>query len=131
MVVSNNDAFLQQLIQNQHRAIRYYVFFAAGLASLGVVIIMIAFLSPAWLDPNSPIIPDTFKGLFGMGGAFVSSLSAFQVREILNRKEKIQAFETIKLQMHNLKDTPKAKREDSQKRLEELIWKVLEKTALS
>ena len=66
-----------------------------------------------------------------MGGAFVSSLSAFQVKEILNRKEKIQAFETIKVQMQNLKSTPKSKREDSQKRLEELIWKVLEKTALS
>ncbi|NOT05435.1 MAG: hypothetical protein HOP27_12635 [Anaerolineales bacterium] len=131
MVVSNNDAFLEQLIQNQRRAIRYYVLFAAGLVTLGIVVITIAFVSPFWLDPKSPIIPDTFKGLFGMGGAFVSSLSAFQVKEILNRKEKIQAFETIKVQMQNLKSTPKSKREDSQKRLEELIWKVLEKTALS
>jgi hypothetical protein len=57
-------------------------------------------------------------------------LSAFQVKEVLNRKEKIQAFETIKVQMQNMKNTPKSKREDSQKRLEELIWKVLEKTAL-
>ncbi len=131
MVVSNNDAFLEQLIQNQRRAIRYYVLFAVGLVTLGIVVITIAFASPLWLDPQSPIIPDTFKGLFGMGGAFVSSLSAFQVKEILNRKEKIQAFETIKVQMQNLKSTPKSKREDSQKRLEELIWKVLEKTALS
>jgi len=108
MVVSNNDAFLEQLIQNQRRAIRYYVFFAAGLVILGIVVITIAFVSPSWLDPKSPIIPDTFKGLFGMGGAFVSSLSAFQVKEILNRKEKIQAFETIKVQMQNLKSTPKS-----------------------
>lgn len=131
MVATNNDVFLEQLIHNQRRAIRYYVFFAAGLVALGIIVITIAFVSPSWLAPNSPIVPDTFKGLFGMGGAFVSSLSAFQVKEILNRKEKIQAFETIKVQMRSLKDTPKSKREDSQKRLEELIWKVLEKTALS
>jgi hypothetical protein len=106
------------------------LFFAAGLVILGIVVIAIAFASPSWLGANSPIIPDTFKGLFGMGGAFVSSLSAFQVKEVLNRKEKIQAFETIKVQMQNMKNTPKSKREDSQKRLEELIWKVLEKTAL-
>ncbi|MBI5944566.1 MAG: hypothetical protein HY864_09370 [Chloroflexi bacterium] len=131
MVATNNDVFLEQLIQNQRRAIRYYVLFAGGLVALGIIVITFAFVSPSWLAPNSPIIPDTFKALFGMGGTFVSSLSAFQVKEILNRKEKIQAFETIKVQMRSLKDTPKSKREDSQKRLEELIWKVLEKTALS
>ena len=131
MIVSDNDAFLEKLIQNQRRAIRYFVFFAVGLVALGVVVIAIAFISPSWLGSNSPIVPDTFKGLFGMGGAFVSSLSAFQIKEVLNRKEKIQAFETIKEQMNNLQESPKSKREDSQKRLEELIWKVLEKTALS
>lgn len=131
MVVSANDAFLDQLIENQHKAIRYYVLFAVGLVGLGIVVIVIAFASPLWINSKAAIIPDTFKGLFGIGGAFVSSLSAFQIKEILNRKEKIQAFETIKEQMKSLKDSPRSRRADSQKRLEELLWKVLEKTALS
>jgi hypothetical protein len=131
VVISANDAFLDQLIDNQRKALRYYVFFAAGLVSIGIVVIVIAFASPFWIDPGATIIPDTFKGLFGIGGAFVSSLSAFQIKEILNRKEKIQAFETIKEQMKSLKDTPRSKRAESQKRLDELLWKVLEKTALS
>ena len=131
MVISANDAFLDQLIENQRKAIQYYVLFAVGLVSLGIVVILIAFVSPLWIDPKVAIIPDTFKGLFGIGGAFVSSLSAFQIKEILNRKEKIQAFETIKEQMKSLKASPRSKRADSQKRLEELLWKVLEKTALS
>jgi hypothetical protein len=131
MVAMGNDAFLHQLIENQRRAIKYYVFFALGFVVLGIVIIALAFASPVWLGSNSPIIPDTFKGLFGMGGAFVSSLSAFQFKEILNRKEKIHAFETIKMQIISLKKNSKSKEDDSQKRLDELIWKVLEKTALS
>jgi len=131
MVAMGNDAFLDQLIDNQRRAIRYYVFFALGFVLLGIVVIAFAFASPAWLGSDSPIIPDTFKGLFGLGGTFVSSLSAFQFKEVLNRKEKIQAFESIKTQMKSLKKSSRSKGDDSQKRLEELIWKVLEKTALS
>jgi len=131
MVAMGNDAFLDQLIDNQRRAIRYYVFFALGFVLLGIVVIAIAFASPTWLGSDSPIIPDTFKGLFGLGGTFVSSLSAFQFKEVLNRKEKIQAFESIKTQMKSLKKSSRSKGDDSQKRLEELIWKVLEKTALS
>ncbi|MDO8451892.1 MAG: hypothetical protein Q7S76_03415 [bacterium] len=131
MVTMGNDAFLDKLIDNQRRAIRYYVFFALGFVALGVVVIAFAFASPSWLGSDSPIIPDTFKGLFGLGGTFVSSLSAFQFKEVLNRKEKIQAFESIKTQMKSLKKSSRSKGDDSQKRLEELIWKVLEKTALS
>lgn len=131
MAAMVNDAFLDQLIDNQRRAIRYYIFFALGFVMLGVIIIGLAFTSPAWLGPDSPIIPDTFKGLFGMGGAFVTSLSAFQFKEILNRKEKIHAFETIKVQMKTVKKSSRSKEDDSQKRLDELVWKVLEKTALS
>jgi hypothetical protein len=106
------------------------VLFATVLVSIGVIVIIVAFVSPV-LFANSAVIPDTFKGLFGLGGAFVSSLSTFQFKEVLNRREKINAFETIKLQMIALQDKPKSKRGDSEKRLEELVWKVLEKTALS
>lgn len=130
MVVTANDSFLDRLIQDQRKAIRYYVLFATILVSIGVIVIIFAFMSPI-LFAESAVIPDTFKGLFGLGGAFVSSLSTFQFKEVVNRKEKIHAFETIKMQMIALQNTPKSKRAESQKRLEELIWKVLEKTALS
>ena len=49
------------------------------------------------ISPEAPIpILNHTNTRHALGGAFVSSLSAFQVKEILNRKEKIQAFETIK-----------------------------------
>jgi hypothetical protein len=130
MAAIGNDAFLDRLIQDQRKAIRFYVMFAAALVTVGVVVIIFAFLSPI-LFAESSVIPDTFKGFFGLGGAFVSSLSTFQFKEVLNRREKIHAFETIKMQMLSLQATPKSKRGEAEKRLEELVWKVLEKTALS
>jgi hypothetical protein len=126
-----SEDFLDQLIHNQRRAIRYYVFFVAGLVVLGILVIALAFVSPAWLPAGASFVPDVIKGLFGVGGSFVLSLSGFQVKEILSRREKIQGFETLKEQLKNLKGTPKAERVRAQKRIEELMWKYIERTALS
>jgi hypothetical protein len=125
-----NEDFLDQLIHNQRRAIRYYVMFVAGLVVLGILVIGLAFVSPAWLPQGASFVPDVIKGLFGIGGSFVLSLSGFQIKEILSRREKIQGFETLKGQLKNLKGTPKAERARAQKRIEELMWKYIERTAL-
>jgi hypothetical protein len=116
-----NDNFLDQLITNQQRVIRYYLVFAPGLILLGVVVSLIAFVSPAWFDPDSKIIPDAFKGLFGIGGAFVSSLSAFQIKEMLDHKEKIQTFRPIQANPKN----EKAASSEERKRIDNLyraLW---------
>ena len=111
-----NENFLDQLITNQQRPIRYYLFFALGLVLLGVVVILVAFVSPAWFDPDSKIIPDAFKGLFGIGGAFVSSLRAFQIKEMLKRKEKVQTFRLIQANLKN----EKAASSEERKRIDNL-----------
>lgn len=131
MSALTDDAFLDQIIRSQRKAIRFYLFFAGGLVLLGVIVLVAAFLSPVWFITGTPLIADVFKGLFGIGGAFVTSLSAFQVKEVLNRMEKIQAFETIQSQMTSLKKGPRGKDAETRKRLEELMWKVVEKAALS
>lgn len=131
MSALTNEAFLEQVIRGQRKAIRFYLIFAVGLVLLGVIVLVAALLSPLWFIAGTPIIADVFKGLFGIGGAFVTSLSAFQIKEVMNRMEKIQAFETIKSQMSSLKASPRGKNAETQKRLEELMWKIVEKAALS
>ena len=126
-----SETFLEQLIRNQRKAIRYYVSFVVGLVTLGVIVIGLAFVSPIWFTDDSSIVSDVFKGLFGLGGSFVLTLSGFQFKEISNRKEKIEGFETIRGQLKNLKESPKAERVRTQKQIEELMWKYIEKTALS
>ncbi|MBI5822877.1 MAG: hypothetical protein HZB18_02535 [Chloroflexi bacterium] len=121
-----SESFLDQLIYNQRRSIQYYLFFTIGLILLGGVVIVFAFLSPA-LFASANIAPDVFK----IAGAFVSSLGGFQVREILDRKEKIQTFETFKGHLAGLKKSPKSERTKTEKQFEELMWKYIEKATLS
>ncbi len=120
----SNAVLLNQMIANQQRAIRYYVFFAVALVGLGVIVIVAAYLL------SSSIVPDAFKGLLQIGGVFVSSLSAFQIKEILNRKEKIGIFETIQLRLQELERTPDSAETTVRKQIDDLLWKVIEKTAV-
>lgn len=121
---SEHQLFVEQMIANQQRAIRYYFLTTTCLVILGLIIVAISFLSSAKL------VPDDFKGLLGLGGAFVSTLSAFPVKEMLSRKEKVGIYKTLELQVAGSKHKHTAGDEAQRKRAEELIWKVVEKTAL-
>jgi len=129
-----NELYLDQLILNQQRAIRYYVSFAAGLVCLGIGVMVFAAIV------SNRILADAFKALFGLGGAFVSSLSAIQIKEILLRKEKIETFELLKSRLDETPgsddkgegdDEGKGDNDEDQKKIDDLLWRIVEKTALS
>jgi hypothetical protein len=123
-----SELYLDQLIGNQERAIRYYVFFAVGLASLGIGVMVFAAVI------SNRILADAFKALFGLGGAFVSSLSAIQIKEILLRREKIGTFELLKSRLDEApgsSEVGEGEEEDIQEKIDDLLWQIVEKTALS
>jgi hypothetical protein len=122
------ELYLNQLIGNQHRAIRYYVYFAAGLVCLGIGVMAFAAII------SNRILEDAFKALFGLGGAFVSSLSAIQIKEILLRREKIQTFELLKSHLEEVpenRDAGEDVNNEDQTKVDDLLWRIVEKTALS
>jgi hypothetical protein len=122
---------LDLFILNQRKEIRFYVFFAIGQVILGIIIIIFAFVSPSWLSPESPIISDTFKGLFGIGGAFVSSLCTLQIKEIPKSRKRIHGLSTVNELKEALKNQPEAERDDLQEELDKFLWDILRDAALS
>jgi len=119
-----NEAFIDRLIANHHRAVRYHLLFALGLVGIGIAVIIGAILL------SGRLIPDAFSGLFGVGGAFTSSLSAFQVKEILARREKAEIFKAIKARLHELDQAQSSMDTKTRKRIDDLLWQIVEKTAL-
>ena len=119
-----DESYLDNLIASQRSAIRYYLIFALGIFILGIVVIIISVTLP------KEEIAEGIKTLLSVGGGFVSSLSGFQIKEIIQRKEKINVFSLIKNQL--LLSIKKGSEQDpeEEKRLKEIMWKTLEKTAL-
>lgn len=109
---------LDNLIETQRRAIRWYSALAAVVIVLGVAVLVSAVL---WAGS---LAAEPMKGLVGIGGAFISSISAYPIREVVMRQEKIGAFQSLKA-MAAGSSGPEAER------ARELVWKAVEKTVLA
>ena len=116
-----SEELLDQLITNQQQSMRYYLLFAVGLILFGVVVMS------ATAILSNLIVADAFKALFGLGGAFVSSLSAFQIKEIVSRKNTIQTLQKCKLMLLAQQVEKDA---EAFKRIDEMVWKAVEKTIM-
>ena len=69
---------------------------------------------------NDSTMKDSLKVILGIGGGFVSTISAFPINQIITRTEKIKTFELLGLKINSMTDV-------ELNRTEELIWKSLEK----
>jgi len=115
--MAETELFLSNFITNQKRAVRYHLIFAIGILGLGISIII------ATLLISSETIAESLKSIIGVGGGFISSISSFPIKEIINRKGRINLLNTLKLQLQSAD-------KDERERVEELIWKAIEKTVL-
>ncbi|HWS89178.1 MAG TPA: hypothetical protein VN282_19555 [Pyrinomonadaceae bacterium] len=112
--------YLDLLIANQYRARRFYLVFAGILLAVGVLIILFSQMYPG-------LSQDIFKQLLALGGGFISSLSAFPFKEIMNRKEKAETLKAVKKKRLLLeKATDKASKAERE-RIDTVVWQSVEK----
>jgi hypothetical protein len=99
------------------------VIFGTGVFVLGIAVIVMGFLLP------KTFVKEGFNTLFSIGGAFVSSLSGFQLKEVLQYKEKVGVLEAVRLRVQLLnKEENKSNGELAH--IQEIVWKLIEKTAI-
>ena len=108
---------LDALIASQRRYIRYYIAFALAIVALGILLVLVITLA------FGQVLPDTLKSLFGIGCAFISSLSALQVKEVLRCKDKEAMLLLLK---RRLQASDAAERQ----RIEKLVQEAVNKTLL-
>jgi hypothetical protein len=121
--MNTNEQVIEQLILSNRRAIRYHLAFALGLFLLGAGVITGTLVV-------SGSIKDIPSGMFGIAGAFTSSLSALQIKEILSRREKAEIYTTLKSRYKSLTRAKKDVDEEERKRLIQLMSQIVEKAAL-
>jgi hypothetical protein len=107
---------LDALIASQRRTIRYYMAYALAIVALGVVLVLV--ISMAF----GPVLPDTLKSLFGIGCAFISSLSVLQVKEVLRSKDKEAMLLLLK---KRLQASDGAERRRIEKLVQEAVNKII------
>jgi hypothetical protein len=106
---------LNTLIKNQKDAIKYQTVFACIVIFCGCIL-----MATSIYFFNNSTVEDSLKVILGVGGGFVSTISAFPINQIISRTEKIKTFKLLSLKMNSMTDI-------ELNRTEELIWKSLEK----
>lgn len=104
-----SKSILDTLIQNQRDAVNRHSLYSLSVILMGVLILV----SSNLLIANN--ITDTVKVILNVGGAFVSTVSAYPINQVILRKEKLSIFQTFKANFNNMSP-------EEVKKVEELIW---------
>lgn len=113
----SNELYIDRIILTQRKYIKTYIYFACSLILIGILIIIFALL----FFQNTA--DDAVKLIVGIGGGFISTLSSLPIKEVVNRKSKIELFLDFRNQqiVHSEQEISK---------INDLIWKTIEKIAL-
>jgi hypothetical protein len=114
------DGLVDTFIEQQSRAMLWHLVFALSLAMLGLLLLLVAFILPDQVE-SSPLN----RQLLSASGAFISTLCAFPIRDLLARKEKADVLRFLKSRLSNLHTAQDEQVERD--RIHELLWKTLNK----
>lgn len=112
--------FLEQAMSGQRMVQRFHV----ALASV-VVVVGLAAIGGAHLL-SGVLIPTDQKWLVTLGGSFVSTLSAFPIREIVDRRTRLSALQFLLDGFNRLSDRPVNAADASTGPLTERFWKLMD-----
>jgi hypothetical protein len=112
---------VQDLINSQRAAIKIYTSYAIGIFLFGISLLVFANL----FAPN-----DTTKLVISIGGTFVSSLTTFPVKEIINRNDKIATYQVLKRHVIFISEKGDQITETEKKEIIDLIMEIIKKTSL-
>lgn len=110
------NLYIQKIISTYKSSIRFRVGFATLIIIIGVLIIVLNAL-------NFLSLPDELKSLVSISGTLVSSVCAFPIKEIIDRRNQIKLINELSDQYAH------SSGEDKEK-LENLIWKFIEKNVV-
>ncbi len=112
----NVDLYINQIIQTYKSSIRFRVGFAVIIVFAGLLIILLNSF-------NILAFPNEMKSLVSVSGTLISSVCAFPIKEIVDRRNRIKLIS-------ELSEQHKISVGADKKKLEELIWKFIEKNVL-
>jgi hypothetical protein len=119
LTLIHSAALLDEFIASQHRFLRMYFLIAGTLFALGVIITLVAYL-----------VTQALVNLWSLGGLFVTSLCVVPVREIMTRQEKIGIYAALKTRLSAIEAARDTTDLIARQRIDELVWRVVEKTAM-
>jgi low affinity Fe/Cu permease len=113
---------IENLINSQKSAIKIYTFYAITIFLFGISLLVFANL----FAPN-----DTTRLVINIGGTFISSLTTFPIKEIINRNDKIGTYHVLKRHVIFISEKGEEITQTEKQQILDLIMEIIKKTSLS
>ncbi len=110
------EAYIEKIILTYKSSIRFRIGFAGLIIFIGLLIILLNGLKIL-------SFPEELKSLITISGTLVSSICAFPIKEIVDRRNRIRLI-------NELSEQYKTSSGEEKNKLEELIWKFIEKNVV-
>jgi hypothetical protein len=115
---------IEDLINSQKSAIKIYAFFAFGIVLFGIFFLIFANF---FIEKTNT---DVIKTIINIGGGFITVLSGFPIKEIINRKDKIATFQILKRHVSNITDNKTNLTEQEKNEIVALVMEIIKKNSL-
>ncbi len=125
MNVTGNIDFLNRAISNQRAAARFQLLLAGGVFGLGLAWVVMSHILPHLL-PGSEILDD-LRWPQTLGGAFVSTLPGFRLKDIFSTKDKVAALTFLLQEFQRLQKSTTPADLEQLNRLEHRFWQFVDK----
>lgn len=78
-------------MESERSSIRWFYFHAAGLVTVGVVILIVVFALPSITQSAESLRP-----IIAIAGTFISSMGGFPLKEIIAREQRVRYLRWLK-----------------------------------
>lgn len=117
---------VEDLITSQKSAIKIYTLYSIGIFLFGISLLVFA-------NTNlfiQSVQDSTIKIIISTGGTFISALTTFPIKEIINRKDKIATYQVLKRHVIFISEKGDQITEPEKKEIIDLIMEIIKKTSL-
>jgi hypothetical protein len=112
---------IESLIDGQRSAVKLYLIFGVAVFAAGILLLVFA---------SQLATSETVKTIFNLGGVFISTLSSFPIKEVINRKDKINTYHILKRHVIFIAEKGDEVDAEEKKRIVDLILEVIKNNAL-
>jgi hypothetical protein len=120
IIIQNAD--IEDLVKNQKSAIRLYTLLAFGIVIFGFSLLIFG---------NIFFENDSVKTIINIGGAFISTLTGFPVKEIVARKDRINTYDILKRHLKIINEIGDEIEDQEKQKIIDLILEIIKKNALN
>lgn len=112
--------FIDRIISTQGKSITLRLIYACSIFSIGISIVALTYL---------PEFGDSLKGIANIGSALVISITAWPIKEIIDKRSSLRMFKDLKTDIISLQEDQQNYTHEMDK-MKNIVWQAVEKLAL-